>query len=82
MNIVVRALRGRRPLALLVVAGLLVCVAVVTLDGRVALAAGGSAPPISNAPALLPCLPVRPRRRARPPLGPIPSSAPTVRRSM
>ncbi|HUA49908.1 MAG TPA: glycoside hydrolase family 3 C-terminal domain-containing protein [Solirubrobacteraceae bacterium] len=54
MNIVVRALRGRRPVALLAVAGLLACVAVVTLDGRVAHAAGGSAPPISNSPALLP----------------------------
>jgi beta-glucosidase len=54
MNIVVCALRGRRPLALLALSGLLACVAVVTLGGRVAQAADGSAAPISNAPALLP----------------------------
>ena len=50
----VGALRGRRLAALLALAASLMCVVMLTFDGRPARADGGSAAPISNAPALLP----------------------------
>lgn len=54
MSVVVESLGGRRLCRALAVFAALLVVLVLSLDGRSARAAGGSPPPISNAPALLP----------------------------